>query len=227
MSNMKWNIDVEAIKDPDYAKWLGDYEGAQMQMKLRTQRYELYGLIAKNRSIHDLTGRGSGGKYFSEGSAQYILRKSLANTIQRMPDGEIETQYDKASVEHIQTEYIFNNKVMWSEFEGLDMLSNLTSTFKTSFIYGFAPIRTGFEKDLDNDARISYTIENWADIFINQDCKDIRRPQTVWHRSYMSKAEVEALLNEDGSTKDSTYKADTIKYVIDHDSFTGKLIEAR
>jgi hypothetical protein len=226
MSNMKWNIDVEAIKDPDYAKWLGDYEGAQMQMKLRTQRYELYGLIAKNRSIHDLTGRGSGGKYFSEGSAQYILRKSLANTIQRMPDGEIETQYDKASVEHIQTEYIFNNKVMWSEFEGLDMLSNLTSTFKTSFIYGFAPIRTGFEKDLDNDARISYTIENWADIFINQDCKDIRRPQTVWHRSYMSKAEVEALLNEDGSTKDSTYKADTIKYVIDHDSFTGKLIES-
>jgi hypothetical protein len=225
MSEKKWNIDVAAIKDADYLKWRGDYDGAVTQMKARTYRHELYGLIAKNKSIHDLTNRG-GGKYFSEGSAQYILRKSLANTIQRMPDGEIETQYDKASVEHIQIDYIFSNKVLWSEFEGLDMLSNLTSTFKTAFIYGFAPVRTGFEKDLDDDARISYTIENWADIFINQDCKDIRRPQTVWHRSYMSKAEVEALLTEEGTVKDSTYEADTIKYVIDNDLFTGKQIES-
>jgi hypothetical protein len=227
MDKMKWNIDVKAIEasESDYAKWRGDYDGAVAQMQARTYRHQLYGLIAKNKSIHDLTNKG-GGKYFSEGSAQYILRKSLANTIQRMPDGEIETQYDKASVEHIQIDYIFSNKVLWSEFEGLDMLSNITSTFKTSFIYGFAPVRTGFEKDLDDDARISYTIENWADIFINQDCRDVRRPQTVWHRSFMSKAEVEALLTEEGGVKDPTYEADTIKYVIDHNSFTGKPIES-
>jgi hypothetical protein len=101
MDKPKWNIDVKAIEDPNYLKWRGDYDGAQAQMKMRTQRHELYGLIAKNKSIHDMTGRVGGGRYFSEGSAQYILRKSLANTIQRMPDGELETQFDKASVEHI------------------------------------------------------------------------------------------------------------------------------
>lgn len=226
MPQKKWNIDRKAIEDPDFTKWRGDYDGAVAQMRQRTYRHEMYGLIAKNKSIHDLSGRTPQGKYFSEGSAQYILRKSLANTIQRMPDGELETQYDKASVEHIQTEYIFNNKVLWSELEGLDMLSHITGTFKTAFIYGFAPIRTGFEKDLDDDARISYNIENWADIFINQDCKDIRRPQTLWHRSYMSKAEVEALLDEAGEVTDQTYKRDTVRYVIDNELFTGKLVES-
>jgi hypothetical protein len=224
--DMKWNIDKDKIVDPTFDKWRGDYDGAKAQMQQRTKNYELYGLIAKNKSIHELANRAARGKTFSEGSAQYILRKSLANTIQRVPDGELLTQYDKASVEHVQIQYIFENKVLWSEFEGIDMLSNITSTFKYAFTYGFAPIRTGFEKDFDEDVRITYTIENWADIFVNRDCKDIRRPQTVWHRSYMSKADVEALLNEQGNVRDTSYVEDTIKYVIDHDEFTGKQAES-
>lgn len=221
---MKWDIDEESIKDPGYLKWLGDYEGAKAQMRLRTNHHELYGLIAKNKSIHDLSGKA--GKVFSEGSSQYILRKSMSDTIQRVPDGELTTQYDKATWEHICLQYIFDNKVLSSEIEGNDMLANLTSTFKAGFIYAFAPVRTGFEKDFDDDARISYTVENWADIFPNQDCKDIRRPQIIWHRTYMSKADVEALLTEEGTVHDSTYNADTIKYVLDHEMFTAKQAES-
>lgn len=224
---MKWNIDAKAIEDKDFLKWKGDYDGALAQMRTRTHHYELYGLIAKNKSIHEwVSGRAGSGKYFSEGSSQYILRKSLANTIQRVPDGELDTQYDKASWQHIACEYIFNNKVLWSEFEGIDMLSNITGTFKTAFTYGFCPVRTGFEKDFDQDVRISYNIENWADIATNQDCKDIRRPQVLWHRSYMSQADVKALLNDDGNVKDSTYKEDTIKYVIDNKLFGAKQWES-
>jgi hypothetical protein len=223
---MRWNVDLKSIEDTTYDKWCGDYQGAQAQMRQRTHHHELYGLIAKNKSIHELSPRRGSGQYFSEGSAQYILRKSLANTIQRVPDGELTTQYDKASVEHIITEYIFSNKVLWSEFEGLDMLSNITNTFKMSFIYAFAPVRTGFEKDIDGDVRISYNIENWADVFVNQDCRDIRRPQIVWHRSYMSQADVEALLDDDGEVHDPTYEADTIKYVIDHKMFGAKQWES-
>lgn len=223
---LKWNIDPKTIEDPNFLKWRGDYDGAKSQMQQRTHHHELYGLIAKNKSIHELSSKKGSGKYFSEGSSQYILRKSLASTIQRVPDGELTTQFDKGTVEHIQTQYIFENKVLWSEFEGLDMLSHLTCTFKTAFIYGFAPIRTGFEKDFDNDVRISYNLEEWGDIAINSDCRDIRRPQIVWHRSYMSKAEVEALLTEEGFARDSTYEADTIKYVIDHHLFGAKATES-
>lgn len=219
---LKWNIDPESIKEPVAQKLLEDYRISESQMRQRTNHHELYGLLAKNKSIHEWSVRKGNSKYFSEGSTQYILRKTLADTIQRVPDGELQTQYDKASKEHIWTQYLFENKVMWSEFEGIDMMSNFTNTYKMSFIYAFAPVRTGFEKDYDDDVRISYNLENWADVFVNPDCKDVRRPQYVFHRQYMSKAEVEALIDEDGNVSDSTYQADTVKYVIDNDLFSAK-----
>lgn len=223
---LRWNIDPKSLISPTYKTHCSeDFTRAEAQMKARTSRYELYGLVAKNKSIHDVGRRGPN-RHFSEGSTQYILRKSLANTIQRVPDGELETQYDKATPEHIITEYIFHNKVLWSEIEGIDLLSQLTNTFKMSWIYAFAPVRTGFEKDHDGDVRISYNLEHWADVFINADCKDIRRPQVVYHREYMSKAEVMALLDAEGNVRDKTYKEDTIRYIIDHDLFGGKLSES-
>lgn len=222
MSEKRWNIDKDSIVSPEAKKFHHRYNAAKSQMAQRTSNHQLYGLLAKNKSIHEWGYKKGSGKYFSEGSTQHILRKTLADTIQRVPDGELETQYDKASAEHIILQYLFNNKVMWSEFEGIDMMSNLTNTYKMSFIYAFAPVRTGFEKDYDDDARISYSLENWADIFIDPDCRDIRRPEVVYFRQYLSKDDVEALLNAEGNVKDSTYKEDTIKYVLENDMFSAK-----
>lgn len=227
MEDKKWNIDGESIKDPKYQKVKARFSKARSQMSLRTAHHELYGLLAKNKSIHEFNVRRGRTQYFSEGSTQYILRKTLADTIQRVPDGELTTPYDKASVEHILTQYIFNNKVMWSEFEGIDMMSNLTNAFKMSFIYAFAPVRIGFEKDYDQDARISFNLEQWSDVFINPDCSDIRRPQVVYHRQYLSKDDVKDLIDEEtGSVYDSTYNADTVKYLLDEDLFTAKEYES-
>lgn len=224
---LKWNVDIDSIKEKRCAKLHEDYMAARAQMEQRTHHHELYGLLAKNKSIHEWqTNKRGPSKYFSEGSTQYILRKVLADTIQRVPDGELKTQYDKNSVEHIEIEYLFKNKVMWSEFKGVDMLSNLTNTFKMAFIYAFAPVRTGFEKDNDDDARVSYNLESWADVFINPDCKDIRSAEVVYFRQYMTKAEVEGLIDENGNAKDPTYSADTIKYVLDHDMFSAKRWES-
>lgn len=229
MGNEKrWNIKKESLESADVCKTMAQFQIAKGQMRLRTSNHELYGLIAKNKSIHEFFGgkRAKQRKYFSEGSTQYILRKTLADTIQRVPDGELETQYDKASKEHIFTRYIFENKVISSEYEGIDMMSNLTNAFKMSFIYAFAPVRTGFEKDMDGDVRIGFNLEQWSDVFINPDCKDIRRPEVVYFRQYMSRDDVEGLLTEDGSAVDSTYNADTIKYILDEDMFTARHAES-
>lgn len=229
MGNEKrWNIKKESLESADVCKTMAQFQVAKGQMRLRTSNHELYGLIAKNKSIHEYFGgkRSKQRKYFSEGSTQYILRKTLADTIQRVPDGELETQYDKASKEHIFTRYIFENKVISSEYEGIDMMSNLTNAFKMSFIYAFAPVRTGFEKDMDGDVRIGFNLEQWSDVFINPDCKDIRRPEVVYFRQYMSRDDVEGLLTEDGSAVDSTYNADTIKYILDEDMFTARHAES-
>lgn len=224
----RWNIDKASLESADVCKTMKDFQTAHGQMRLRTRNHELYGLVAKNKSIHEYFGgrRSRQSRYFSEGSTQYILRKTLADTIQRVPDGELDTQYDKASKEHIWLQYLFDNKVMASEYEGIDMMSNLTNAFKMSFIYAFAPVRTGFEKDYDDDVRIGFNLESWSDVFVNPDCRDIRRPEVVYFRQYVTKEDVEALLDCDGNVIDPTYNEDTIKYVLDENLFTAKQFES-
>lgn len=219
----RWNIDKDSLKSVKTAKVHARFDAAKSQMAQRTNHHELYGLLAKNKSIHEWTvSKGKGQKYFSEGSTQYILRKVLSDTIQRMPDGELSTSYDKASKEHILLQYLFEHKVMRSELEGIDMMSNLMKAFKMSFIYAFAPVRTGFEEDYDSDVRITFDLASWADVFINPDCEDIRRPEVVYFRQYLSKDDVIGLLDEEGRVLDSTYEERTIQYVIDEDMFTSK-----
>ena len=222
MAEKRWNIDKTKLASKDIAKMHARYDAARSQMMLRTNHHELYGLLAKNKSIHEWSTRRGKTKYFSEGSTQYILRKVLANTIQRVPDGELTTQYDKASREHVLLQYIFENKVMTSEIDGMDMMSNLTKAFKMSFIYAFAPVRTGFERDYDDDARIKFSLEQWSDVFVNPDCTDICRPTVVYHRHYMSKDDVLALLDDNGNIVDSTYNEDVVRCIIDEDLFSSK-----
>jgi len=226
----RWNVSKESLESVEVCKIMARFQVAQGQMRQRTANHDLYGLVAKNKSIHEYFGknrRSKQSKYFSEGSTQYILRKTLNDVIQRVPDGELETQYDKLSKEHIETQYIFDNKVMVSEYEGIDMMSNLTNTFKMSWIYAFAPVRTGFEKDCDGDVRIGYNLEQWSDVFINPDCKDIRRPEVVYFRQYMTKDDVKGLIDPvTGSVYDSTYNEDTIHYVLDEKMFTARHAES-
>lgn len=226
MHQKRWNIDRAKLASKDIIKLHARYDAARSQMAQRTYHHELYGLIAKNKSIHEYYSKRGRTKYFSEGSTQYILRKVLANTIQRVPDGELTTQYDTASKEHVLLQYIFDNKVMTSEIDGFDMMSNLTKAFKMSFIYAFAPVRTGFERDYDDDARIKFSLEQWSDVFINPDCTDICRPTVVYHRHYMSKDDVLALLDDDGNVIDSTYNEDVVRCIIDENLFSSKAAES-
>ena len=222
----KWDIDKDSLKSKEITKMYARYNAAKSQMSRRTYHHELYGLLAKNKSIHEWSVKKGNTKYFSEGSTQYILRKVLADTIQRVPDGELTTQYDKASKEHIFLQYLFENKIMVSEIEGMDMMANLTKAFKMSFIYAFAPVRTGFINDYDNDARVHFSLEQWSDVFINPDCTDICRPEVVYHRSYMTKDDVLALLDDNGNIKDSTYNEDVVRCIIDEDMFSSKEYES-
>ncbi len=218
----RWNIDKEKLATKEIVKMHQRYDIAKSQMMRRTNHHELYGLLAKNKSIHEWSTKRGKTKYFSEGSTQYILRKVLADTIQRVPDGELVTQYDNASKEHVILQYLFENKVMVSEIDGMDMMANLTKAFKMSFIYAFAPVRTGFERDYDDDARIKFSLEQWSDVFVNPDCTDICRPTVVYHRHYMSKDDVIALLDDEGNIVDHTYNEDVVRYIIDEDMFTAR-----
>lgn len=220
--NKKWDIKAEDIRNPEIQKDMDDrWRRARSTMLQRTKGHELFARIAHNQSIYE----NSSGKTYSEGSTQGMKRRIRSMTIQRVPDGEVITQFDKNSIEHVETEFIFKNKILSSEFQGLDMLKNLWKTFGVSYDYGFACVRTGFEKDTDGDIRTSYTIIGWNDIYPAPDCKSIEDAKWYIVREYMSRSDLEALIDEDGNCSDPTYDAEVIKYLVENEIKDG--IEAQ
>ena len=188
------------------------YNRSKAQMNVRTNMFKLFTRLSHNQSLYT---KGANDVY-SEGTTQALKRKIRAQTLQRVPDGEITTQFDKNSIEQVETEFIFDNKVLTSEYDGKDMLKNLWRAFNTAYDYGFACVRTGFEKDLDGDVRISWKEIRWNDIYPAPDADFIEEAEWYVVREYISQAEIKALIDWDTETvKDKTYQEDTVKFLCD------------
>lgn len=217
MFEKKWNISPEEIEDKEVSdKYRIMQKDADSKMRQRTKGFELYTRISHMQNIYDHTAKDS----FSEGSTQAIKRKIRSETIQRVPDGEIKTQFDKNSIEQVQIEYIFKNKVLHSEYDGKDMLKNLTRAFNASYDYGYACVRTGFEKDLDGDVRISFKHIQWADVLPAPDCDFIEEAEWYMIREYVSRTQLKELIDCDtGELKPehSSYEEKTVKYLLENE----------
>lgn len=211
----RFNIDPEDIRD---TSGLGEkidemYNRSKATMNTRTDQFNLFTRISHNQSLYD---RKRAKDVFSEGTTQALKRKIRAQTLQRVPDGEIQTQFDKNSIEQIETEFLFETKVLTSEFDGKDMLKNLWRAFNAAYDYGFACVRTGFERDLDGDLRISWKQIGWNDIYPAPDCDFIEEAEWYVVREYVSQSDIQALIDWDAETvKDKTYFEDTVKYLAD------------
>ena len=188
------------------------YNRSKATMDLRTNDFKMFTMISHNQSLYE-PGRAK--TTFSEGTTQALKRKIRAQTLQRVPDGDISTQFDKNSIEQVETEFLFRNKVLTSEFDGRDMLKNLWRAFNAAYDYGFACVRTGFERDLDGDPRVSWTQIGWNDVYPAPDCDFIEEAEWYVIREYVSQAEIQALVDEDGEVKDKTYFADTVRFLYD------------
>lgn len=210
----RFDIEQSEIRDDT---GLGDmiqemYNRSKATMDLRTNDFKMFTMISHNQSLYE-PGRAK--TTFSEGTTQALKRKIRAQTLQRVPDGDISTQFDKNSIEQVETEFLFRNKVLTSEFDGRDMLKNLWRAFNAAYDYGFACVRTGFEKDLDGDPRVSWTQIGWNDVYPAPDCDFIEEAEWYVIREYVSQAEIQALVDEDGEVKDKTYFADTVRFLYD------------
>ena len=209
---------------PEIDKKLGEKlnkkwdEGRAMHIE-RIAGYEFFTRVAHNLNLYEKLRKDAP----SEGSTQAIKRKIRAQTIQRVPDGEIITQYDKNSREQAIIDYLFKHKVLTSEFDGKDMMKNLWRSFNAAYDYGFCGVRTGFEKDLDGDPRITYKIIHYNDIIPSPDCDFIEEAEWYIVREYISRPELKALINHDtGEVKDSTYVTEVVKYLIQEEIKDGE-----
>lgn len=214
MGDFKWNVDPKQIKNNPLACMLEKkWRDARTTMRQRTAGYPLLTRIAHNQSIYTQDKR----KMFSEGSTQAMKRKFRAQTIQRVPDGKIQTQYDKNSIEQVELEFLFRKKVLRSEFDGRDMMKQLWRTFNEAYDYGFACVRTGFEKDMDGDPRVSYKLIQWNDVYPAPDCQFIEEAPWYIIREWISKSDLKEIIDcETGKLKDPTYDELTVKYIIEN-----------
>ncbi|MBQ4369102.1 MAG: hypothetical protein II805_04965, partial [Candidatus Methanomethylophilus sp.] len=216
LSKKPWGIKIEDIqlecsKEADML--LSKWNVAHSHQVQRTAGHEFFGKVAHNMNLFEKVRKDS----FSEGTTQAIKRKIRAQTIQRVPDGEIVTQYDKNSIEQAEIDYIFKHKVLQSEYDGKDMLKQLWKTFNASYDYGYACVRTGFEKDLDGDPRITYTLIPWNDVFPSPDCKFIEEADWYIVREYLPISSLKALIDWDTmEVTDPTYNADVVKYLVEN-----------
>jgi len=223
----KWpEITADSIRDDETAKIFNDkYRRAKMTQEQRTRHHEAFSRISHMQNLYDRKE-----DIFSEGSTQAIKRKLRQQTIQRVPDGELVTQYDKNSIEQVEIEYIFNNKVLTSEYDGKNMLKNLMRTFNNSYDYGYGAVRTGFEKDADGDIRISYKQIQWNNILPAPDCDFIEEAEWYIERDYVSRSFLESLIDwktEGEPIKDSSFNEDVVKFIIDHKIKDASLIDSR
>ena len=96
-------MDLEDLQDKCLSDKLDQYwDNGMSTMRERTKNFKLFSRLSHNQSLYQGVDKG---KPWSEGSTQAIKRKLRAQTIQRVPDGEIQTQYDKNSVEQVELEY--------------------------------------------------------------------------------------------------------------------------
>lgn len=211
MDTSKWpEIKAEDIRDKEAEKKFSDlHSRAEYEMKRRTKGFPILTKIAHMQNLYE-----SRGDVYSEGSTQAIKRKIRAQTIQRVPDGEIVTQYDKNSIEQVEIDYIFKNKIMTSEYAGKDMLKSIIKMFDAAYDYGFSCVRTGFEKDIDNDVRVSQTMIQWNDVWPDPDCKFIEEANWYLVREWVSRSSLEAILDEDGNVTDPSYNQDVIRFIV-------------
>jgi len=180
----------------------------------RTTGFEFFAKIAKNMSLFEKVRKDE----WSEGSTQTIMRKIRSQTLQRVPDGEIVTPFEKNTIEQAIIDFLFKHKILTSEYDGKDMLKNLWKAFNASYTYGFACIRTGFEKDLDGDPRVSWSLIPYGDVIPSPDCKDIQEADWYIIREYIPLSSLKTLIDWDtGTISDSTYDADVARYIVENE----------
>ena len=201
-------IELTSIQTDEVEEYERMFDRAKATHLNRTSEHNIYSKISHMKNLYD-----DKDAIISEGSVQALKRKVIAQTLQRVPDGELITQFDKNSIEHVLTEFLFKNKVITSEFAGKDMYKNLRRTFSSAFDYGFACVRTGFEKDGFGDVRISWKNIPYNLVFPEPDCDYIEEADWYIIEEMMSISAIEGLFDENDKLVDSTWNEKSLRFL--------------
>lgn len=218
MTDSKWGVKLDDIKDvAGYNKLDKRWQAGWSKLVQRTALHEMYSRVAHNLSLFHKQRKDM----WSEGSTQRAMRKARAQSLQRVPDGDLWHQYDVNSIEAAEIEFIWKHVIIEDDTPGKDMLKTLWRAFNQSWIYGPGILRTDFVGCPRKQIKIEYTLLGWRDVVPDPDCKHIEEAEWYIIREWISKSELENLLNEEGSVIDSTWNEDVIHYVLENETKSG------
>lgn len=214
--------EIDQLNQEEAAKLDRKWKDGLAMHRQRTRGFELFGKIAHSLSIFEKARKDE----YSEGSTQTIKRKIRSQTIQRVPDGEIVTPYDKNTIEQAVIDFLFDHKVLKSEFDGSDMMKLLWKTFNYSYDYGPGCVVTGFERDLDGDPRVSYKLVHYNDVVPSPDCDSIEEADWYIVREWLPHSSLREIYDEETkSVSDPTYDAQVVRYILEHEIKDGQEAE--
>lgn len=206
--------DLDKVSKEKAAKLDKKWRDGLSMHQSRIVGFKFFAKVAKNMTLFEKARKDE----WSEGSTQTIMRKIRSQTLQRVPDGEIVTPFEKNSIEQAVVDFLFKHKILTSEYDGKDMMKNLWKTFNTSYIYGPACVVTGLERDLDGDPRVSYTLVPYGDVIPSPDCKAIEEADWYIIRQYVPLSSLKMLLDEEtGTVSDSTYDEKVVRYIVENE----------
>lgn len=219
MDKNKKKIELKELEDKEVCKWETMARKAKSTHRQRVEQHHFYSDVAHMKNLYDEEE-----VIFSEGSTQSIKRKIMAQTLQRIPDGELITQYNKNSIESAQIDYLFKNKILTSEIAGKDRLKDLWRTFSNSYIYGFGCVRTGFDCDYNGDIVVTYTNIPYDMVYPSPDCDYIEEADWYVIDEMIARSYLKSLLNDKGKLRDTKggWEQKTIDYILQEKVHTGE-----
>lgn len=218
MTDMKWGVKLDDIKDPmGYSKFDQRWQAGWSILVQRTALHEIYSRIAHNLSLFHKKRKDM----WSEGSTQRAMRKARAQSLQRVPDGDLWHQYDENSLEAAWCEFLWNHVIVEDDTPGRDMLKTLWRTFNQSWIYGPGIVRTDFVKCPRKQIKMEYTLLGWRDVIPAPDCKYFEESPWYIVREWISRSDMENLMDSEGNVFDSTWNEDAIHYLVENRTKSG------
>lgn len=223
-NGMKWGVDLNSLRDDEgFNKLDQRWQMGWAQLVKRTHLHDVYSRIANNLSLFHKQRKDM----WSEGSTQKALRKGRAQSLQRVPDGDLWHQYDKNSLQGAWVEFLWDHVIINDDTPGKDMLKTLWRTFTQSWIYGPGFVRTDFVKCHRKQIKPEYTLLGWRDVIADPDCDYIEESEWYIIREWISKSELEALLDSEGNVIDSTWNEDAIHYILENGTKSGMWWDAQ